>query len=55
MSAARSTRPARPVWEGDEIERVVPVIRQLALGGAAVSADTRKAEVMTRRSRPVRG
>src|SRR6476620_7091320 len=43
-----STRPgAKPVWEGDEIERVVPVIRQLALGGAAVSIDTRKADVMT--------
>jgi dihydropteroate synthase len=43
-----STRPgAKPVWEGDEIERVVPVIRQLAQGGAAVSIDTRKAEVMT--------
>lgn len=43
-----STRPgARSVWEGDEIERIVPVIRQLALGGAAVSADTRKADVMT--------
>ena len=43
-----STRPgARSVWEGDEIERVVPVIRQLALGGAAVSVDTRKADVMT--------
>jgi dihydropteroate synthase len=43
-----STRPgAKPVWEGDEIERIVPVIRQLAAGGAAVSADTRKAEVMT--------
>ena len=27
--------------------RVVPVIRQLAAGGAAVSADTRKADVMT--------
>jgi dihydropteroate synthase len=41
-----STRPgARAVWEGDEIERVVPVIRQLAQGGAAVSVDTRKAEV----------
>ena len=26
---------------------MVPVIRQLALGGAAVSADTRKADVMT--------
>ena len=43
-----STRPgAKPVWEGDEIERVVPVIRQLAAGGSAVSADTRKADVMT--------
>ncbi len=43
-----STRPgALSVWEGDEIDRVVPVIRQLALGGAAVSADTRKADVMT--------
>ena len=43
-----STRPgAKAVWEGDEIERIVPIIRQLALGGAAVSADTRKADVMT--------
>ena len=43
-----STRPgATLVWEGDEIERVVPVIRQLAGGGAAVSVDTRKADVMT--------
>jgi dihydropteroate synthase len=43
-----STRPgARSIWEGDEIERVVPVIRQLAAGGVAVSADTRKADVMT--------
>jgi dihydropteroate synthase len=43
-----STRPgARMVWEGDEIERIVPVIRQLAAGGAAVSVDTRKADVMT--------
>jgi dihydropteroate synthase len=43
-----STRPgAKPVWEGDEIERVGPVIRQLAKGGAAVSVDTRKADVMT--------
>jgi len=42
-----STRPgAKPVWEGDEIERVVPVIRQLAAGGAAVSVDTRKSAVM---------
>jgi len=43
-----STRPgAELVWEGDEIERIAPVIRQLASGGAAVSADTRKAGVMT--------
>jgi dihydropteroate synthase len=43
-----STRPgAKPLWEGDEIERAVPVIRQLASGGAAVSVDTRKADVMT--------
>jgi dihydropteroate synthase len=43
-----STRPgAKPVWEGDEIERVAPAIRQLASGGAAVSVDTRKADVMT--------
>ncbi|MEA3067177.1 MAG: dihydropteroate synthase [Sphingomonadales bacterium] len=43
-----STRPgARVIWEGDERERVVPVIRQLTLGGAAVSVDTRKADVMT--------
>jgi dihydropteroate synthase len=43
-----STRPgSKPVWEGDEIERIVPVVRQLATGGAAVSVDTRKADVMT--------
>ena len=43
-----STRPgARSIWEGDEIERIAPVIRQLAGGGAAVSVDTRKADVMT--------
>ncbi|MEO5611677.1 MAG: dihydropteroate synthase, partial [Sphingomicrobium sp.] len=43
-----STRPgAKPVWHGDEIERVEPVIRQLAGGGAAVSVDTRQPEVMT--------
>jgi dihydropteroate synthase len=43
-----STRPgARSIWEGDEIERVVPVIRQLGAGGTAVSVDTRKADVMT--------
>jgi dihydropteroate synthase len=43
-----STRPgAKLVWEGDEIDRVVPVIRQLAAGGTAVSVDTRTADVMT--------
>ena len=43
-----STRPgARSIWEGDEIERVVPVIRQLAAAGTALSCDTRKADVMT--------
>jgi dihydropteroate synthase len=42
-----STRPgAKPVWEGDEIERVRPVIELLAASGAAVSIDTRKAGVM---------
>jgi dihydropteroate synthase len=43
-----STRPgARSIWEGDEIERVAPIIQQLSAGGGAVSCDTRKAEVMT--------
>ncbi len=42
-----STRPgAEPVWEGDEIKRVVPVIEQLAKSGVPVSIDTRKAAVM---------
>ena len=42
-----STRPgARAVWEGDEIERVVPLVHRLSAGGAAVSIDTRKASVM---------
>src|SRR4051812_41750335 len=42
-----STRPgAKPVWEGDEIERVLPVVVRLAGGGNAVSIDTRKAAVM---------
>jgi len=42
-----STRPgADPVWEGDEIKRVVPVIERLAHCGAAISIDTRKAAVM---------
>lgn len=42
-----STRPgAKPVWEGDEIERVVPIVQRLANSGIAVSVDTRKAAVM---------
>lgn len=42
-----STRPgADPVWEGDEIARVVPVIEKLAAAGVPVSIDTRKAAVM---------
>ena len=42
-----STRPgARPVWEGDEIERVVPAIEAARAMGAAISIDTRKASVM---------
>ncbi|HEX8444103.1 MAG TPA: dihydropteroate synthase [Allosphingosinicella sp.] len=42
-----STRPgAKPVWEGDEIERILPVVQQLARSGTAVSVDTRKAAVM---------
>ncbi|RIX27063.1 dihydropteroate synthase [Sphingomonas edaphi] len=43
-----STRPgASELWEGDEIERVLPVIQQLAAGGNAVSIDTRKSGVMS--------
>jgi dihydropteroate synthase len=42
-----STRPgATPVWEQDEIERVLPVVERLAASGTAVSIDTRKAAVM---------
>ena len=42
-----STRPgAKPVWEGDEMARVVPAIEAVAGMGAAVSVDTRKAAVM---------
>jgi dihydropteroate synthase len=42
-----STRPgAKPVWEGDEAARVLPVIQRLASSGTAVSVDTRKAAVM---------
>jgi len=43
-----STRPgASEVWEGDEIERVLPVVQQLAASGTEVSIDTRKSGVMT--------
>lgn len=43
-----STRPgATSVWEGDEIERVLPVVQQLAAAGTAVSIDTRKSAVMS--------
>jgi dihydropteroate synthase len=42
-----STRPgAAPVWEGDELKRVLPVVERLARAGTAVSVDTRKAAVM---------
>ncbi|USI72382.1 dihydropteroate synthase [Sphingomonas morindae] len=42
-----STRPgAKPVWEGDEIARTVPVAERLAGAGLAFSIDTRKAAVM---------
>jgi len=42
-----STRPgAKPVWEGDEIARVVPTIERLRHAGIAMSLDTRKAAVM---------
>ena len=43
-----STRPgAKPVWAQDEINRILPVVERLAAGGAAVSIDTRKSEVVT--------
>jgi dihydropteroate synthase len=42
-----STRPgAKPVWEGDEADRIVPTILRLAAAGTAISVDTRKAAVM---------
>jgi dihydropteroate synthase len=44
---AESTRPgAKPVWEGDEIARLLPVVERLAASGTALSVDTRKAAVM---------
>lgn len=42
-----STRPgAAAVWEGDELERVIPAIEKLAAMGAAISVDTRRPAVM---------
>lgn len=42
-----STRPgAKPVWEEEERQRVIPVIRALAAEGALISVDSRKAGVM---------
>ena len=42
-----STRPgAQTVWEGDEIERISPIVERLVKGGNAISIDTRKAAVM---------
>lgn len=46
---AESTRPgARPVWEGDELARLEPVLARLQGAGLLVSVDTRKATVMRR-------
>lgn len=42
-----STRPgATPVWEGEEAERIVPVIEAMAGEGVALSVDTRNSYVM---------
>ncbi|MXO64237.1 dihydropteroate synthase [Altererythrobacter endophyticus] len=42
-----STRPgADPVWEGDEIKRVVPAVEFSSAMGAAISVDTRRPAVM---------
>lgn len=42
-----STRPgSKPVWEQDELDRVLPPLRALSAGGVALSVDTRKAAVM---------
>jgi len=42
-----STRPgADPVWEGDEIARIVPAVQACAALGALISLDTRRAAVM---------
>lgn len=41
-----STRPgAQPVFEGDEQQRVMPIVGPLAAAGVAVSIDTRKAGI----------
>ena len=43
-----STRPgAATVWEGDEIERVLPIVQRISRSGNAVSIDTRKSGVMS--------
>ncbi|MGB3166798.1 MAG: dihydropteroate synthase, partial [Alteraurantiacibacter sp.] len=42
-----STRPgAKQVWEGQEIERVIPAVEHCVSMGAAVSIDTRRPAVM---------
>lgn len=42
-----STRPgAEPVWEGDELDRVIPVIEALSKEPVTISIDTRRAAVM---------
>ncbi|WP_170005381.1 dihydropteroate synthase [Pseudopontixanthobacter vadosimaris] len=42
-----STRPGAPaVWEGDELDRVLPAVEYCAAMGAAVSVDTRRPAVM---------
>jgi dihydropteroate synthase len=44
---AESTRPGSdPVWEGDEVARLKPVLEGLKGSGIVISADTRKASVM---------
>jgi len=46
---AESTRPgAKPVWEGDEIARLEPLLSRLAGAGLLISVDTRKAAVTRR-------
>ncbi len=42
-----STRPgATPVWEGEEADRIIPVIEAMAAEGVALSVDTRHSFVM---------